>query len=117
MREKAFAPMSGEAPSNFLDMNSPRQPDFHDMNSRRQPNVHDMNSRSTSRILKESEEELLMVYVLIYVHDKRLGRAQHFLFISSSTVTVMISGICTTTYNRQLVLVAVGRFESIDIVL
>ncbi|RXH97966.1 hypothetical protein DVH24_010291 [Malus domestica] len=58
--------MSGEAPSNFLDMNSPRQPDFHDMNSRRQPNVHDMNSRSTSRILKESEEELVMVYVLMY---------------------------------------------------
>ncbi|RXH97974.1 hypothetical protein DVH24_010299 [Malus domestica] len=37
MREKAFAPMSGEAPSNFHDMNSPRQPDLHDMNSRRQP--------------------------------------------------------------------------------
>ncbi|KAM1007135.1 hypothetical protein PS2_003743 [Malus domestica] len=44
MREKAFAPMSREAP-NFRDMNSPRQPNFHDMNSRRQPNVHDMNSR------------------------------------------------------------------------
>ncbi|RXH97973.1 hypothetical protein DVH24_010298 [Malus domestica] len=52
-----------------------------------------------------------MVYALMYVHDKRLGKAQHFLFSSSSTVTVMTSGICTTTHNRQLVLVAVGSFE------
>ncbi|XP_050147403.1 uncharacterized protein LOC126622707 [Malus sylvestris] len=45
MREKGFAPMSGEASPYFHDMNSRRQPNLQNLNSRRQPNVHDMNSR------------------------------------------------------------------------